>query len=151
MSFYPRAGEDGNWALADTSRGRRPGRAAATPGMVAGVLDAHGKWGKLTRAQVMAPAIVLARDGFIVSPLLARTIVASRDKLMADSLAAARFMPRGEALRPGDRLVQPELAATLQRIADAGAPAFYTGPVAERGSAQVQAQGGLGTVRDMNS
>ncbi len=151
VSFYPRAGEDGNWALADTSRGRRPGRAAATPGMVAGVLDAHGKWGKLTRAQVMAPAIVLARDGFIVSPLLARTIVASRDKLMADSLAAARFMPRGEALRPGDRLVQPELAATLQRIADAGAPAFYTGPVAERLSAKVQAQGGLVTVRDMNS
>ena len=151
VSFYPRAGEDGNWALADTSRGRRPGRAAATPGMVAGVLDAHGKWGKLTRAQVMAPTIVLARDGFIVSPLLARTIVASRDKLMADSLAAARFMPRGEALRPGDRLVQPELAATLQRIADAGAPAFYTGPVAERLSAKVQAQGGLVTVRDMNS
>jgi gamma-glutamyltranspeptidase/glutathione hydrolase len=151
LSFYPRAGEDGNWARADTSRGRRPGRAAATPGMVAGVLDAHGKWGKLTRAQVMAPAIALARDGFIVSPLLARTIVASRDKLMADSLAAARFMPRGEALRPGDRLVQPELAATLQRIADAGAPAFYTGPVAERLSAKVQAQGGLVTVRDMNS
>ena len=71
LSFYARAGEDEAWARADTSRGRRPGRAAGTPGMVAGVLEAHTKWGKLTRAQVMAPAIALARDGFIVSPLLA--------------------------------------------------------------------------------
>jgi gamma-glutamyltranspeptidase / glutathione hydrolase len=151
LSFYPRAGEDAAWARADTSRGRRPGRAAATPGMVAGVLDAHAKWGKLTRAQVMAPAIALARDGFIVSPLLARTIVSSRDKMMADSLAAARFMPRGEALRPGDRLIQPELAATLQRIAAEGPTVFYTGGIAERLSAKVKAQGGLITVRDMNT
>jgi gamma-glutamyltranspeptidase/glutathione hydrolase len=118
--------------------------------MVAGILEAHEKWGKLARAQVMAPAIALARDGFIVSPLLARTILSSRDKLMADSLAAARFMPRGEALRPGDRLVQPELAATLQRLAEQGRPAFYTGGTAERLAAKVQAQGGLITVGDMN-
>jgi gamma-glutamyltranspeptidase/glutathione hydrolase len=151
LSFYARAGEDEAWARADTSRGRSPGRAAGTPGMVAGVLEAHTKWGKLTRAQVMAPAIALARDGFIVSPLLARTIVSSRDKMMADSLAAARFMPRGEALRPGDRLVQPELAATLQRIASEGASVFYNGGIAERLSAKVKAQGGLITVRDMNT
>jgi gamma-glutamyltranspeptidase/glutathione hydrolase len=150
LSFYPRAGEDTSWARADTSRGRKPGRAAATPGMVAGVLQAHRTWGKLPLSQVMAPAIALARDGFIVSPLLARTIVSSRDKLMADSLAAARFMPRGEALRPGDRLVQPELAATLMRIAADGAASFYTGGVAERLSAKVRSQGGLITVRDMN-
>ncbi len=151
LSFYARAGEDAAWARADTSRGRSPGRAAGTPGMVAGVLDAHTKWGTLTRAQVLAPAIALARDGFIVSPLLARTIVSSRDKLMADSLAAARFMPRGEALRPGDRLVQPELAATLQRIASEGATGFYNGGIAERLSAKVKVQGGLITVRDMNT
>ena len=151
LSFYPRAGEDAAWARADTSRVRRLGRAAATPGMVAGVLDAHTKWGKLTRAQIMAPAIALARDGFVVSPLLARTIVSSRDKLLADTLAAARFMPGGEALRPGDRLIQPELAATLQRIAGEGATAFYTGGAAERLVAKVKAQGGLISVRDMNT
>lgn len=149
LSFYPRAGEDAGWTRADTSRGRRPGRAAATPGMVAGVLEAQAKWGKLTRAQVMAPALALATNGFIVSPLLARTIVSSRDKLLSDSLAAARFMPRGEALRPGDRLVQPELAATLQRIANEGAPAFYTGGIAQRLAAKVQGQGGLISVRDL--
>lgn len=151
LSFYPRAGEDNAWARPDTSRGRLAGRAAAAPGMVAGILEAQAKWGALTRAQVMAPAITLARDGFVVSPLLARTIVSSRDKLMADTLAAARFMPRGEALRPGDLLVQPELAVTLQRIAEEGATAFYQGAIAERLSAKVRAKGGLITVRDMGT
>ncbi|BAH39757.1 gamma-glutamyltranspeptidase precursor [Gemmatimonas aurantiaca T-27] len=151
LSFYPRTGGDPAWGQADTTRGRSMGRAAATPGMVAGLLEAHGKWGKLTRAQVMAPAIRLARDGFIVSPLLARTIVSSRTKLTADSLAMARFMPRGEALRPGDRLVQPELASTLERIQSDGRDGFYRGSVAERLSAKVKSLGGLISVADMNS
>ena len=152
LSFYPRAGEDPLWAQPDTARAaRRPGRAAGIPGQVAGLLEAQQRFGKLTRAQVMAPAIRLAREGFIVSPLLSRTIASSKDKLQVDSLAMARFMPRGEALRPGERLVQPELAATLGRIAAEGATAFYTGAIAERLSAKVKAQGGLITVKDMNT
>ncbi|MFN7458436.1 MAG: gamma-glutamyltransferase family protein, partial [Gemmatimonas sp.] len=107
------------------------------------------KWGRLPLAQVMAPAIRLARDGFIVSPLLARTIERSRDKMMADSLAMLRFMPGGRALRPGERLVQPELANTLERIRDGGRTAFYGGDIAERLSAKVQARGGLISVSDM--
>ena len=150
ISFYPRSGEDPAWEMADTTRAaRRPGRAAAIPGMVAGMLEAHSRFGKLTRAQVMAPAIKLAREGFIVTPLLARTIASSKEKLTADSLAMLRFMPNGEALRPGERLVQPELAATLQRIATEGKSAFYTGVIAEHLSAKVRAQGGLITVRDL--
>jgi len=151
LSFYPRAGEDPAWGQADTARTRRMGRGAATPGMVAGLLDAHAAWGTLPLAQVMAPAIRLARDGFIVSPLLARTIVSSREKLMADSLAAVRFMPKGVALRPGDKLVQPELAATLLAIRDGGRAAFYTGGIATRLASKVQALGGLITVRDMST
>ncbi|MFN5581391.1 gamma-glutamyltransferase family protein [Gemmatimonas sp.] len=147
LSFYPRSGADPAWGMAETSRA--PGRAAATPGMVAGLLQAHAKWGTLTLAQVMAPAIRLARDGFVVSPLLSRTIAASRPKMQADSLAMARFMPRGDALRPGERLVQPELAATLQRIQDGGREAFYRGPVAERVSAKVRAMGGLISTADL--
>ena len=151
LSFYPRTGGDPAWGQADTSRGRAMGRAAATPGMVAGLLEAHGKWGKLTRAQVMAPAIRLARDGFIVSPLLARTIVSSRAKITADSLAMTRFMPGGQALRPGDRLVQPELAATLARIERDGRDGFYRGEIAERLASKVKSLGGLINVADMNS
>lgn len=150
--FYPRSGEDPAWGKADTSRAaRRPGRAAAIPGQVAGLLEAHSRFGKLTRAQVMEPAIKLARDGFVVTPLLSRTIASSQAKLSADPLAVARFMPRGEALRPGELLVQPELAATLQGIATNGKSAFYTGAVAEHLAEKVQAQGGLITVRDLAS
>ena len=151
LSFYPRAGEDPAWTQVDSARTRRPGRAAATPGMVAGLLDAHARWGKLTRAQVMAPAIRLARDGFIVSPLLARTIASSAEKLSTDSSAKMRFMPNGQALRPGDRLVQPELAGTLDRIASEGRSAFYTGAIAEQLSAKTRALGGLISVKDLES
>ncbi|WP_434478518.1 gamma-glutamyltransferase family protein [Gemmatimonas sp.] len=149
LSFYPRTGDNPAWGRPDSTR--RMGRAAATPGMVAGLLEAHGKWGTLTRAQVMAPAIRLARNGFIVSPLLSRTIASSRAKMQADTLAMVRFMPGGESLRPGDRLVQPELAATLERIRDGGRDAFYTGVVAERLSAKVQSLGGLITPADLKA
>ena len=149
LSFYPRTGDNPAWGRPDSTRSM--GRAAAIPGMVAGLLEAHGKWGTLTRAQVMAPAIRLAREGFIVSPLLSRTITSSRAKMQADPLAMARFMPAGEALRPGDRLVQPELAATLERIRDGGREAFYTGAIAERLSAKVQSMGGLITPADLRT
>lgn len=151
LSFYPRTGADAAWARPDTSRGRAMGRAAATPGMVAGLLDAHGKWGSLPLAQVMAPAIRLARDGFVVSPLLARTIERSREKMQADTLAMLRFMPGGQALRPGERLVQPELARTLESIRDGGRTAFYAGAIAERLSAKVMSRGGLISIEDMRS
>ena len=150
LLFYPRSGEDPAWTRAsnDTTLGAR-GRAAATPGMVAGMLEALAKFGTMTRAQVMAPAIRLARDGFIVSPLLSRTITSSKAKLSADASAAARFMPNGEPLRPGERLVQPELAATLMRIAAEGKSAFYSGAIAEHLTAKVKSLSGLITARDM--
>ncbi len=148
--FYPRAGNDVAWGRADTSGAARgTGRGAAIPGMVAGLLESHRTLGKLPRAQVMAPAIRLASEGFVVSPLLARTIASSRAKLMADSAAARLFFPKGLPLRPGERLVQRELAVTLQRIAAEGEVAFYTGPIAQHLSDKVRAQGGLITVSDM--
>ncbi len=149
LSFYPKSGASSEWGRSDSTTQRMQGRAAGVPGMVAGVLDAHGKWGKLTRAQVMAPAIRLARGGFIVSPLLARTIASSRAKLTLDTLAARRFMPNGQPLRPGEMLVQPELAATLATVAEGGAKAFYTGTVAEQLSVKVKSLGGLIDVSDM--
>ena len=149
LSFYPKSGASAEWGRSDSTTARLAGRAAAVPGMVAGVLEAHTKWGRLSRQQVMAPAIRLAREGFIVSPLLSRTIAASRTKLRADSIAMLRFMPTGDALRPGERLTQPELAVTLTRIADGGARAFYTGVVAEQLAGTVQRAGGLIDVNDM--
>ncbi|MEY4608885.1 MAG: hypothetical protein RL625_1102 [Gemmatimonadota bacterium] len=151
LSFYPRTGEDRAWGEAEAPGARHPGRIAATPGMVAGLLETHRRFGKLPLAQVMAPAIRLARDGFIVGPLLSRTIASSREKLSTDTTAMRLLMPNGEALRPGDRLVQPTLAATLDAIATGGREAFYTGPIATRLATAVQAQGGLITERDLRT
>ncbi|MBI2407913.1 MAG: gamma-glutamyltransferase [Gemmatimonadetes bacterium] len=153
IDFYARTGADADWARTDTARMRAPinGRAAGIPGAVAGLLEAHAKWGKLPRAQVMAPAIALARDGFIVSPLLARTAEASRAKLTADSAAAALFLPGGQALRPGDRLVQAQLATTLEAIARDGRAAFYEGVIAERTVARMRAFGSPATVADFKA
>ena len=152
LSFYPRTGRDAAWAVADSGPAatRAPGRAAATPGMVAGLLETHRRFGKLTRAQVMAPAIRLARDGFVVSPLLSRTIASSRAKLEATPDARAIFFHGGEPLRPGERLLQPTLAATLERIALDGHDGFYEGAVAEALARDVQARGGLITADDMS-
>ncbi|MHB8838257.1 MAG: gamma-glutamyltransferase family protein [Gemmatimonadaceae bacterium] len=150
LEFYSRTGADPDWSRVDTASMRAPinGRAAGIPGAVAGLLEAHAKWGRLPRAQVMAPAIALARDGFIVSPLLARTSEASRAKLAADSAAAAIFLPGGVAHRPGDRLVQAQLAQTLEAIARDGRAAFYEGPIAERTVARMRAFGSPATVAD---
>jgi gamma-glutamyltranspeptidase/glutathione hydrolase len=151
LSFYSRTGRDPAWALADTGAGsaRRIGRAAATPGMVAGLLEAHRRFGKLPRAQVLAPAIRLARDGFIVSPLLSRTIASSRAKLQADPAARALFLPDSEPLRPGQRLVQPVLASALERIAELGHDGFYRGAIADQLARDVQRLGGLITADDL--
>ena len=151
LSFYSRTGSDPGWGQADSgaANARRIGRAAAVPGMVAGLLEAHQRFGKLPRAAVIAPAIRLAREGFIVSPLLARTIASSRGKLQAHPAARALFFPDSQPLRPGARLIQPELAATLQRVADGGRDAFYQGTIADQLAKDVQGVGGLITADDM--
>lgn len=159
LDFYARSGADSAWGRPEPPRARGDtgeptgitGRAAGIPGAVAGLLDAHAKWGKLPRAQVMAPAIALARDGFIVSPLLSRTTDTSRPKLTADSAAAALFLPGGQPVRPGERLVQPLLAKTLEAIAAGGRAAFYEGPIAERTVAKMRALGSAATVADFTS
>ena len=150
MNFYSRTGSDPDWGRVDTAAARRPinGRAAGIPGMVAGLLEAHAQWGRLPRARAIAPAVRLARDGFVVSPLLARTTESARAKLEADSAAAALFLPGGQALRPGDRLVQTQLAATLQAIADSGPSAFYRGGRAVRAVTRLRGLGSAVTLED---
>jgi gamma-glutamyltranspeptidase/glutathione hydrolase len=151
LSFYGRAGEREEWARPDTgSRGsENAGRGAATPGMVSGLLTMHAKYGKLSRTEVIAPALALARNGFVVSPLLSRTITSAADRVKEEPHAAARFMPNGEPLRPGELLIQPELAALLELIAVAGEDAFYRSAFAERLAYHVQERGGLITEKDM--
>jgi gamma-glutamyltranspeptidase/glutathione hydrolase len=152
LSFYARTGSDPAWSQADSGgpNPRRIGRAAAVPGMVAGLLEAQERFGKLPRAAVLAPAIRLARDGFIVSPLLSRTITSSRARLQAHPTTRALFLPDSQPLRPGARLVQPALANTLQRIAEGGRDAFYRGTIAEQLARDVQSLGGLISADDVS-
>jgi gamma-glutamyltranspeptidase/glutathione hydrolase len=126
----------------DGGDAREP-RTALVPGFVAGLLEWQAARGKLPRAAVLAPAIALARDGFVVGPLNHRLFAASADKLKADPEAAALFMPGGEVLAVGDRLVQPKLATLLEAIARDGAPAFYEGDFPRRVAEKTRRVGGL--------
>ena len=125
-------------------------KAVAVPGSPLGLDAARERWGKLSRAQVMAPAIRLARDGFTlvqgdVDILHARTKALSRDP----EAARVFLRPDGTPLQTGDRLVQPDLARTLEALAEQGPRAFYEGPVAQAIGAASQAGGGVLTAADL--
>jgi gamma-glutamyltranspeptidase/glutathione hydrolase len=106
------------------------GHSVGVPGLVRLIEALHARHGKLPWADLFAPAISLARDGFPVSPRLAASIAENRDRLaVAD--AATLFLPGGEPLAEGAILTNPALAATLQTLANAGPGALYTGRLAE--------------------
>jgi gamma-glutamyltranspeptidase / glutathione hydrolase len=105
-------------------------RIVGIPGMVAGLLAAHERYGSLPLVQVMGPAIRLAEDGFPVGQVLAQFIRSDSAKLHRFVESSARMWPAGSALRPGDVLRNPELAATLRAVAERGRAGFYEGPVA---------------------
>lgn len=138
VEFYAASGGEPDFALdtLDEDEAIRdslvpPERWVAVPGAVAGLLAAHERYGRLPRGEVLEPAITLARDGFLVHPLLASVIAEEYEKLQYNPRARAIFYPNGEALEAGDSLVQPELALTLERIAELGRDGYYTGPPAD--------------------
>ncbi len=112
---------------------REPGdlRIVGIPGNVAGLLTLHEKLGKLTRAQVMAPAIALAEDGFPIGQVLAEFIVSGQPKMRPFPRAVALYAPEGHPRAPGDTLKNPELAESLRRVMRDGRAGFYQGPTAE--------------------
>ena len=103
----------------------------------------------MNRDKVMAPAIALARDGFILSRADADIFQASALRFKGDPEAAKIFLrPDGTPLQPGDRLVQSDLAATLQAIADQGPEVFYRGAIARKIDAAMRANGGIVSAAD---
>lgn len=122
-------------------------KAIGVPGTVAGLVYAEKKYGKLTLAQVMAPAIKLARDGFILAPEEAQNISSSRN-LPKFPESRKLFQRDGNFYQPGERFIQPELAETLSRIAN-DPSTFYTGSMANELAASVQKGGGLITAADL--
>src|SRR5215207_9745803 len=123
--------------------------AAGVPGTVMGLDGALQKYGRLDRARVMAPAIALARDGFVLAEADAAIVASRAERLARDKEAARIFLrPDGSPYRAGDRLVQPDLAATLALVAEQGPEAFYRGPIAAAVAAASAAHGGILTKED---
>ncbi|WP_225869976.1 gamma-glutamyltransferase [Glaciimonas sp. PCH181] len=106
--------------------------AVGVPGTVLGLDTAQRKYGKLTRAQVMQPAIKLARDGFILNRGDTDILDTTIKYFKKDPEASRIFLRRdGSPLQPGDRLVQKDLAKTLEAISRRGPDAFYKGAIPE--------------------
>ena len=123
--------------------------AAGVPGTVKGLDYALEKYGTMKREQVMAPAIKLARDGFILTRADTDVLDTTTERFKQDPEAARIFLkPDGSAFQPGDRLSQTDLANTLERIAKEGPPAFYEGEIPQIVEKASQAGGGKLTAKD---
>ena len=122
-------------------------KAIGVPGTVAGLVYAEKTYGKLTLARVMAPAIRLATEGYVLSADEASAFATART-LAKFPQSRHLFQRDGNFYQPGDRFIQPELAATLKRIA-ADPDTFYKGAMAAELAAAIQKGGGLITEADL--
>ena len=124
-------------------------RSVAVPGTVAGLALALKTDGTLKLADVMQPAIRLAEQGIPVTEKLFREFQEERPQLQRFSMSSHIFLNDGKMYRPGDMLRQPELAATLKRIAKNGPDEFYKGETAQMLARDMAALGGLITLDDL--
>ena len=139
--------EDGNVV---TNRSRFTHLAAGVPGTVAGLALALERHGTISLKEALAPAIKLARDGFIVPHRFTEGLEQAKDRLQRWPATLETFYKEdGSAWQPGERFRQPELAATLQRIADNGIKGFYEGETARLIAGEMQRNGGLITEQDL--
>ncbi|WP_228141735.1 gamma-glutamyltransferase [Marinobacter sp. X15-166B] len=139
--------EDGNVVQ---ERSRYTHLAAGVPGTVAGMAMALEQYGTITLAEALAPAIRLAREGFIVPLRFTQGLEQAKERLQRSATTKTTFYKQdGSAYQPGERFRQPELADTLQRIADTGIQDFYEGETAKLIVAEMERNGGLITMEDL--
>ncbi|MBW4519972.1 MAG: gamma-glutamyltransferase [Scytolyngbya sp. HA4215-MV1] len=124
--------------------------AVAVPGTVAGLYEVHQRYGKLPWKTVLAPAIRLAEQGFPVSERFTSATDRRRDVLTRYPASREIFLPQGQLLQPGELLVQPDLAKTLQTIAQ-DPSSFYQGKIAQAIVRDMAAHGGLITLKDLET
>jgi gamma-glutamyltranspeptidase/glutathione hydrolase len=123
-------------------------KASGVPGSVAGMLEAHRKFGALPLAKVLAPALRLAASGFVVDTTTFHSLTGESYRIGGFS-GKSVFLPNGAPPAIGTRLVQPQLARTIKLIADSGATAFYRGSIADSIAAEMKRSGGLITKEDL--
>lgn len=138
--------EDGRFLLELSLNGPL---AAGIPGHPAALVHLAETYGRLPLAKSLEPAIRLARDGFPVDEHYRRLAGFRLEVLRQSPGAAQQFLQDGEVPPAGATIAQPDLAATLKRIASSGRDGFYTGPVAERLVSGVREAGGIWTLEDL--
>jgi gamma-glutamyltranspeptidase/glutathione hydrolase len=131
--------------LAAPERGKMTG----TPGEPAGLWELHRRFGKKRWADVVAPAVKTAQDGYVVSPHLARAITSMATQLSVDGALASLFTPGGQPVSTGIRVKNLLLARTLSRLSQEGPKAFYEGTIASELAATARSAGGALTTEDL--
>lgn len=120
--------------------------AVGIPGTVAGMYDAHKRFGKLEWKEVVQPAIDLAKRGFVVTEKQAASLNSNRNKFTKVNTKTILF---DKEWKVGDTIKIPKLATTLEKIRDKGKDAFYKGEIAKQIAKFIQENGGIITVEDL--
>jgi len=115
----------------------------AVPGGVRAYFDILERWGTMSFAELAAPALAYAEQGFAVSPETARHFAATEAKLAKYETSRRVFLPDGRVPAAGDVLVQPDLARSLRLVIDGGPDVLYRGELAERILDYANAHGGI--------
>ena len=138
----------------DAAKSRASARGIGVPGTTAGLALALEKYGsgKFALAELLKPAIDLARDGLLIADDIADTLP-DEYRWLARWPSSAKTFSRadGTSLREGDTFIQTDLAATLSAISEQGSRGFYEGPVAEKLVAGIRGAGGIMTLDDLKS
>ncbi|WP_251670554.1 MULTISPECIES: gamma-glutamyltransferase [unclassified Sporosarcina] len=143
--FLNEAGEPISFAERATG-----GKAVGVPGTLKGLEEALNRWGTLPMAELIEPAIELARGGFPIDSVLANAIEDNK-MMLAFKEAGNIFVPNGTPLREGDLLVQKDLAKTFELIKSQGTDVFYKGEIAQAIAQAVQQYGGSMTPEDLST
>jgi gamma-glutamyltranspeptidase / glutathione hydrolase len=139
---------------ADPKKSRDSALSIGVPGTVAGLALAHAKYGSgtLPLAELIAPAITLARNGVDIVDDIADSLPLAQARISRWPSSAPVFLNTdGHVMMPGQDLLQPDLAITLRAIASDGPKGFYEGPVAEKIVAAVRKAGGIMTTEDLKN
>lgn len=144
------------WPIVEGDRNVQGATSIAVPGTVAGMELAHQRFGRLDWKELLTPAVGLARDGMLIDWYASLMIASAARDLSADADAAALFLEDGRwptiagwTALSQKRLDQSRLAATLERLANAGARDFYEGDIARAMVADVRAKGGCLSLEDL--
>ncbi len=124
--------------------------AAGVPGSVAGPWEAHRKYGSVPWRELVEPAIRLASQGFMVDERFSESVRDDSSRLAQSPASAALFLPGGKPLQTGTLWRNPDLASTLERIAELGPPGFYEGETARLIDAEMRSGGGIITADDLS-